>query len=177
MSSASVVTGQPNLVKKVVFPLALLPLVPVLAALVEACAGFAVLLILIAISSRSLPVTVIFIPIVLAVQFTLTAGLAYFAAALTAFVRDVPQTLGPLFLFVFYLTPIVYPVAAVPTKFQAVAYYNPFRILIDAYRSLVFGGPLPFGPGFYLTALFAAVTFYYGWRFFKRLRPSFADVI
>ncbi len=101
------VTAQPNLVKKVVFPLAFLPLVPILAAFIESSFGLIALIILFAISTHTFHATLALIPLVWLPQLMLTAGLGYLLARLIVFVRDIPQTLAVILNLWFYLTPIV----------------------------------------------------------------------
>ena len=177
VGASTSIVGQPNLVKRVVFPLALLPLVPVLSAAVEAVAGFAVLVAVTALTAHSLHPTLLLVPIVVVVQLILTAGLAYFVAGLTAFVRDVPQTLGPLFLLLLYLTPILYPPSAVPASVRTIVSLNPISVFVDAYRALTLEGTLPFGRHFALATIVSLAVFFLGWRFFRNLRPSFGDVV
>ncbi|HEY9819339.1 MAG TPA: ABC transporter permease, partial [Candidatus Sericytochromatia bacterium] len=90
--SASSVLAQPNLVKKVVFPLALLPLVPILSTFIESAFGLMALIVLVALSSNTLHTTLALLPLVWVPQLLLTAGLGYLVAGLTVFLRDIPQT-------------------------------------------------------------------------------------
>jgi lipopolysaccharide transport system permease protein len=108
MNSATAITARTNLVKRLVFPLAIVPLVPVCSALIESFFGFAVVIVLTVFAASVLHPTILLVPFVIIIQFLFTAGLAYIAAAGTTILRDLPQTLGPLFLLSFYLTPIVY---------------------------------------------------------------------
>ncbi len=107
--SASSVIGQPNLVKKVVFPLSLLPLVPILSAFVESSFGLMMLIFFVALSSGTIHTTLALLPLVWLPQLLLTAGLGYLAAGLTVFLRDIPQTLNVILNIWFYATPVVYP--------------------------------------------------------------------
>ena len=114
LSSATSVIGQTNLVKKVVFPLALLPLVPILSSFIESSFGLTVLILWVAVTTKTLPTTLALLPLVWLPQLLLTAGIGYLAAGLTVFLRDIPQTLGMILNFWFYLTPIVYPASVIP---------------------------------------------------------------
>jgi len=113
------VVGQPNLVKKVVFPLGLLPLVPIFTAFIESSLGLAALIVIVAVSSQKLNATLCLLPLVWVPQLLLTAGLGYLTAGLTVFLRDIPQTLGVILNFWFYLTPIVYPASVIPQEWRA----------------------------------------------------------
>ncbi|MEO1395352.1 MAG: ABC transporter permease, partial [Cyanobacteria bacterium J06634_5] len=94
-SSGSVV-GQPNLVKKVVFPLSLLPLVPILSSFLESTFGLMALIVFVAFVSKAVHATLLLLPLVWIPQLLLTAGIGYLTAGLTVFIRDIPQTLGVL---------------------------------------------------------------------------------
>ena len=88
------VIAQPNLVKKVVFPLALLPLVPVLSTFIESSFGLIALIFFVALATHTLHISLALLPLVWLTQLLLTSGLGYLTAGLTVFLRDIPQTLG-----------------------------------------------------------------------------------
>ncbi len=177
LNAPTSIVGQPNLVKKVVFPLALLPLVPIGSALVEGLAGYLVTIALAVGISHHIYATILLLPAIIALQLVLTAGLAYFIAGLTVFVRDIPQILGPLLLFVFYLTPIVYPSSRIPAAVAGIAMLNPLSFTIEASRGVILSGAPPHLRMFALQAILACAVFVAGWRFFRRVRPFFADVL
>jgi lipopolysaccharide transport system permease protein len=114
IQSAGCVVGQPNLVKKVVFPLALLPLVPILSTFIESSFGLMALIVFVAVQTHTLHTTLAMLPLVWLTQLLLTTSLGYLAAGLTVFLRDVPQTLGVVLNIWMYLTPIIYPASAIP---------------------------------------------------------------
>jgi len=177
MGAATSITGRPNLVKRLVFPLAIVPLVPVCTALIESLAGFAVVIVLALVAAHTFHPTVLLVPLVIVIQLVLTAGLAYVAAAGTTLVRDLPQALGPLFMFAFYLTPIVYSPDRVPPAFRFAVTYNPLAVIFNAYRSLILNGTLPPLRPLAFSAIAAAFIAYAGWRFFRHVRPLFGDVL
>ncbi|MFZ4729735.1 MAG: ABC transporter permease, partial [Pseudanabaena sp.] len=120
------VTTQPNLVKKVVFPLALLPLVPVLSAFIESAFGLMALIFFVALTTHTLHITLALLPLVWLTQLLLTSGLGYLTAGLAVFLRDIPQTLGVILNIWFYMTPIIYPASAIPENFRGwVFWLNP----------------------------------------------------
>ncbi len=135
------VVGQPNLVKKVVFPLGLLPLVPILTAFIESSLGLAALIVIVAVSSHKLNATLCLLPLVWVPQLLITAGLGYLTAGLTVFLRDIPQTLGVILNFWFYLTPIVYPASVIPEEWRGVIFWlNPMAAISEVYRDLILLG-------------------------------------
>ncbi len=176
--AAGSVLAQPNLVKKVVFPLALLPLVPILSTFIESAFGLMALIVLVAFSSGTLHSTLALLPLVWLPQLLLTAGLGYLAAGFTVFLRDIPQTLGMILNFWFYLTPIVYPASIIPEQFRGwVFWLNPLAALAEVYRDLVLVGEVQHWGEWGLASAVALVVFYIGRCCYQRLRPAFADVL
>ncbi len=176
--SASSVLTQPNLVKKVVFPLALLPLVPILSTFIESAFGLMALIVLVAVSSQTLHTTLAFLPLVWIPQLLLTAGFGYLAAGFTVFLRDIPQTLGVVLNFWFYLTPIVYPAAIIPEEFREwVFWLNPIAAIAEVYRDLVLIGEIRHWGEWGLASVISLVVFWIGVSCYQRLRSAFADVL
>jgi len=172
------VVAQPNLVKKVVFPLALLPLVPILAAFIESCFGLIALIILYAISTHTFHLTLALLPLVWLPQLMLTAGLGYLLAGLTVFIRDVPQTLGVVLNLWFYLTPIVYPATAIPDKWRTYVFWlNPLAAMAEVYRDLILVGHVKHWGELAVAFLIASMVLLLGVLCYRRLRPAFADVL
>jgi lipopolysaccharide transport system permease protein len=176
--AAMSVISQPNLVKKVVFPLALLPLVPVLSAFVESAFGLMALIFFVALSTHTLHPTLVLLPLVWATQFLLTAGLAYLTAGLTVFLRDIPQTLIVFLNLWFYITPIIYPASAIPEKFRDwVFWLNPIATISEVYRDIVLVGEINHWSEWGVTLVISAIIFLIGIRTYQRVRPAFADIL
>jgi lipopolysaccharide transport system permease protein len=178
MQASNAVILQPNLVKKVVFPLALLPLVPVLAAFVESSLGLISLIVLVAWSSGVIHNTLWLLPLIWLPQLLLTAGLGYLTAGLTVFLRDIPQTAGVLINLWFYLTPIVYPETVIPEPFQSwVFWVNPIATFSAVYRDLTITGQVNHLAEWAVASGISALVFVAGLWCYRRLRPAFADVL
>jgi lipopolysaccharide transport system permease protein len=176
--AASSVINQPNLVKKVVFPLELLPLVPIFAAFVESSVGLMLLILLVGISTQMIHSTLWLLPLVWLPQLLLTAGLGYLVAGSSVFLRDVPQTLGVLTNLWFYLTPIVYPISAIPEQWQTwLLWLNPLAAIAEVYRDLVLVGEVKHWGAWGIASVVAIAVFYLGQKCYQKLRPAFADVL
>jgi len=176
--AASSVINQPNLVKKVVFPLELLPLVPIFAAFVESSVGLMLLILLVGISTQMIHSTLWLLPLVWFPQLLLTAGLGYLVAGSSVFLRDVPQTLGVLTNLWFYLTPIVYPISAIPEPWQNwLLWLNPLAAIAEVYRDLVLVGEVKHWGEWGIASVVAIAVFYLGQKCYQKLRPAFADVL
>ncbi|MBD2604844.1 ABC transporter permease [Scytonema hofmannii FACHB-248] len=176
--AANSVVGQPNLVKKVVFPLGLLPLVPILSTLIESSFGLMALIFFVAVTSHTLHTTLALLPLVWLPQLLLTAGLGYFTAAITVFLRDIPQTLGVILNIWMYLTPIIYPASAIPEQWRGwVFWLNPMTAIAEVYRDLILVGEVKHWGELGVSSLIALVIFCGGLWCYRRLRPAFADVL
>lgn len=176
--AAGSVVGQPNLVKKVVFPLGLLPLVPVLSTFIESAFGLIALIVLVAIVSHTLQPTLALLPLVWVTQLLLTAGLAYFTAGLTVFLRDIPQSLAVILNLWFYVTPIIYPASAIPEGWRVLVFwFNPMTAIAEVYRDLILVGEVMHWREWGVACLVSLLVFYSGLTVYRRLRPAFADVL
>lgn len=176
--ATSSVIAQPNLVKKVVFPLALLPVVPILSAFIESSFGLVALIILVAVSAHTLNSTLLLLPLIWLPQLLLTAGLGYLMAGLTVFLRDIPQTLAVVLNLWFYLTPIVYPASAIPAQWRGYVFWlNPLAAIAEVYRDLILVGHITHWGEWSVATLVATVVFAIGLWCYRRLRPAFADVL
>jgi lipopolysaccharide transport system permease protein len=124
-----------------------------------------------------IPLTVLWLPVLLVPQVLFTAGVSWFLAALGVFVRDLGQILGFVLTIWFFATPICYPEESLPAALQPVLSKNPMYVLVRGYRAIFLQyPPLALGSLWKLWIL-AAVVFVLGHACFRRLRKSFADII
>ncbi|MCG8366629.1 MAG: ABC transporter permease [Pseudanabaenales cyanobacterium] len=176
--AASSVVVQSTLVKKVVFPLVLLPLVPILSTFIESMFGLALLIVAVAILTGNLHPTLALLPLIWIPQLMFTAGFAYLAASLTVFIRDIPQAIGILLNLWFYLTPIVYPTNIIPEPVNAwILWLNPMATLVEVYRDLVLVGQIGHMGEWIGLSTTSFLLFWVGLLVYRRLSYSFADVL
>jgi lipopolysaccharide transport system permease protein len=167
----------PNYVSKVVFPLEILPLAKVGSALVHSLLSIGVLLVGILLLQHALAPTILLLPLAYVPLVLLCLGLMWLLASLGVFVRDIVQTVAVATQVLFFLSPVVYPVTAVPEQVRWVLYLNPLTaVLTDVRRTLLWGQPPDWGPWLVWTTLSAAFTVLaYVWFF--RTKRGFADVL
>lgn len=178
MEATNSVISQTNLVKKVVFPLSLLPLVPIFATLIESAFGLTLLILFVALRIGTLHETLALLPLIWLPQILLTAGLGYLSAGLTVFLRDIPQTLAVVLNLWFYLTPIVYPIDVVPPSVRDwVFWLNPLGTITQIYRDLILVGEVNHIGEWVTLMAISLLVFYGGVWVYRRLRPAFADVL
>lgn len=166
-----------NYVKKVVFPLEVLPIVAMGSALFHALVSLLVWL-LFYLALFGLPqATALWLPLILSPLVLLTLGLCWLLAALGVYLRDVGQLIGIVTTTLMFLSPIFYPLSALPPEYQAWLLANPLSLVIEQVRDvLVWGAPprwMPFAIELALASLFA----WLGFAWFQKTRKGFADVI
>lgn len=171
------VLDQPNLVKKVVFPLEILPWVAVLAGLFHLALNLAALLAAAALARGGLSPSVLAAPLVLAPFLPLLLGLAWFLAALGVYVRDVGQITTLAVSLLMFLSPVFYPVSSLPEQWQPWLQANPLTPVMEELRRVALDGRWPDWPALALHFLIASVIAWAGARWFAATRKGFADVL
>jgi lipopolysaccharide transport system permease protein len=171
------VVGSPTYVKRVVFPLEILPVVSLGSALVTAGASLAVLLVVRLAAERALPWTVLLAPVVLVPVVLLTLGVAWFLASLGVFVRDISYLVVLLLQALVFITPIFYPLEAVPEGLRGVLGLNPLYPVVDDLRRVVLWGKLPDWPRLAFSGAAGAAAMVLGHAWFMKTRRAFADII
>ena len=175
--AANTVWEHGNFVKRVVFPLEILPLNLTLAGLVTEFFGLLILLAALAGLGAGIPATTIYLPLVLIPQFLLTAGLCWFLAALGVFLRDTGQIMGFLLTVWFFITPICYPATSLPQSYRWLFEKNPMYVIVETYRAVILeNSPPDWGPLATLWVVSVAA-FFGGHACFYKVKKSFADLI
>jgi len=171
------ILGNVNYVKKVVFPLEILPAVSMGAALFHSLVSLLVLFIAFVIFNGYLHWTAIFTPLVLLPLVIFTLGLAWILASLGVFIRDVGQTIGMLTTVVLFVSPVFFPVTALPERFRPWMMANPLTFIIEQAREVLIWGHLPNWAGLGLYTLVATAVAWAGYAWFQKTRKGFADVL
>jgi len=171
------IVSNANYVKKVVFPLEILPSVAMGSALFHASISLVVLLSAQLLFNQRLPWTIVFLPVILLPLLLATAGVAWVLSSLGVFVRDISQITGILTTVLMFLSPVFYPLSALPKKFQLWLNLNPLTFIIEAARNALIFGDAPYWTGlvFVLAASLAIATGGFWW--FQKTRKGFADVL
>ncbi len=173
----SLIIANANYVKKVVFPLEILPWVAFGAALFHFLVSLSVWL-LFSFWVLGVPhATLLLFPLVLAPLVLLVMGLSWFLAALGVFLRDVAQMVGVMITVLMFLTPIFYPISAIPERYRFFLYLNPLTFVVEQTRDLlIFGNEIAWGPmGLLLLIAFFVACLGFAW--FQKTRKGFADVL
>jgi lipopolysaccharide transport system permease protein len=176
-SAPSLVLGNVNYVKKVVFPLEILPLVRLFSALINALFSLGVLFVGILIINHFIHWTVLLLPLIWLPMMMFTLGCGYFLASLGVFVRDMSTLIGVLTTILFFLTPIFYPISAVPVQARFFFRINPIAIFVEDARRVVLWGLSPDWPWFFFGMALSGVVLIFGFVWFMKSKKAFADVI
>jgi lipopolysaccharide transport system permease protein len=171
-----ILTNQ-NFVKRVVFPLHILPVVSTIAAVFHALVSLVVMLLAFALFSGPPHWTVLLEPLLLLPLLLLTLGLAWMLASLGVFLRDVGQAIGLVTTVLMFLAPVFYPVSALPAQFQPWMLANPLTFIIEQSREVLIWGHLPKWSGLAQYTLVALGVAWAGYAWFQKTRKGFADVL
>ena len=175
--SPGLVTSNVSYVKKVVFPLEILPGVALGSALFHSMISLFVLLLVQLLINFYLPWTIIFFPLVLFPLIFFSMGIAWFLAALGVFVRDVGQITGIFTTILMFMSAVFYPVSSLPEEYQFWLGLNPLVLIItESRKSLVFG-ELPDWTTLIVALFVSLAVAFAGFWWFQKVRKGFADVI
>jgi len=173
----SVVMEHASFVKKLVFPLEILPLNLVIAGLVSEFFGVLIFVTGLLVAGRDVTLTALWLPVILLPQILFTTGMCWFLAGLGVIFRDLGQLMGFILTVWMFTTPIFYPETSLPQDYLWVFDKNPIFVLVDAYRAVLLEDSAPpWQPLAWLTAGSAAV-FVAGHAWFYKLKKSFADIL
>ena len=177
MRAPSVIVSQSNLVKRVVFPLSILPCVMVASSLFNAALSLLVLLLFVLLSQHAIPVAVLYLPLVYAPYVLLLCGVSWLMASLGVFIRDIAQVAGVLSAMLMFLSPVFYPASTLHEPYRDWLAFNPLTLMIEQTRQIVLFGQPPDWAALGNYTLVAIAVLLFGFAWFQRTRDGFADVL
>jgi lipopolysaccharide transport system permease protein len=169
------VRSQPSYVKKIIFPVEILPIVPLGSALIHAAFNTLILIIALAWTGH-LHASAILFPLLLLPLLLAGQGLAWILAAWGVFIKDMSQIVPVFVQMLMFLSPVFYPVEAVPEKLRPIYILNPVGPVIETLRAALAGTSVNWF-SWSLALLLSMFVFIFGQRFFHRSRDEFADVL
>jgi len=169
------IVGNRELVRRPGVPSVILPIVTVASNLVHFVLSLPILFGLLMVSGIHLTSAVLALPLLIAIQFVLTAGLAYPVAAIHVWFRDTQHVLRVVLQLLFYVTPIFYEASSVPAGLQPIYRLNPMAHLVDAYRAVLLRGELPNPRSLLFLTLVSFAALLVGLMWFRRAADRFAD--
>ena len=179
LESSNVLIAGGNLIRKVLFPAEVLPIVTVFAGLMHFFLGLPILaLFFVYYRVPVTPTDLLWLPVIVLVQLVLTLGLALILSALTVHFRDVRDLLANVVTLWFFATPIVYPLSQVPGTVRRLLNLNPFTHLAVAYQEVLFvPGPYTHWPRLLALGAVSIAVLAFGYFVFDRLRDTLAEEV
>jgi lipopolysaccharide transport system permease protein len=166
-----------NYVKKVIFPLEILPVVTLGVSMYNALIGFGLWLIAYCIFFGVPQTTVLFLPLVIFPLLLFTLGISWFLASLSVYIRDINQFVGTITSVLIFVSPVFYPISGVPEAYRDLLMLNPLTPTIEQVRDVLFWGKLP-DTAIFLMNLFGGIfVACCGFSWFQKTRKGFSDVI
>lgn len=171
------ITSKPNYVKKVVFPLAILPVTTLISNLVHSGIGFLILISSAVLVTGQISSTIYLFPLVLIPLCAFTLGLGWFLSALGVFVRDMGNLINILLQLLFFMSAVIYPITAIPGKFHTIIRSNPMITIIEnARRTLIWGESIEW-LWWCAVSIFSLIVMQLGFLWFMKSKRSFADLL
>ena len=177
LESSGVLISSGNLIKKVLFPAEVLPVVTVVANLVQFLLGLPILFAFLLYEGR-VSASWALLPLPMAVQLVMTLGLALVVSSLTVHFRDIQNILSHLLHLWFFATPVIYAYAAVPSeRLKGLLRFNPMTHVVVSYQEMLFQGVFTHRRGLLLAGVVALLLFALGAFLFDRLRDTLAEEV
>lgn len=173
----TLILNNANYVKKVIFPLEILPYTVLISAIFHALVSYFILFVFYALVHHSLQWTILFLPLVLIPFLIFSMGVSWLLASLGVFLRDIGQLTMVLTTVLLFVSPIFFPVERVPEFLQPFIYANPLTFIVNQSREVALFGNLPDWKGLGIYLLVSLIVAQFGFWWFQRTRKGFADVI
>jgi len=173
----SLILSNVSYVKKIVFPLEVLPVVALGTSLFHAFVSVVVLICAIFIVNGHLQWTIIFLPLIFLPLVILILGISWAIASLGVFLRDAAQPIGMLMTVLMFASPVFYPITALPEFIRPWLMLNPLTFVIEQARAVLIYGIVPDWTGVLIYCLVAVVFCWVGYAWFQKTRKGFANVL
>lgn len=173
----TIITTNTNYVKKVIFPLEVLPWIALFSALFHAFVSLCVLLTVQFALKSYIPPTVVLFPLVMAPLLLGVMGVSWALAALGVYLRDIGHVTGLLVTVMLYMSAVFFPISALPVRFQFWLTLNPLAMVIEQSRQVLIFGQMPDGRIWLTLMLIGYVVAWGGFACFQKTRRGFADVL
>ncbi len=173
----SVIVNNPNFVKKVVFPLEILPVVQVISSTVLGMIWFVLLLLGVLLVFHKLSFLMLLLPLILIPLAMFSLGITFFTASFGVYFRDTQYIVSVLLQILFFMTPIFYPIQAVPEKYHLFLEINPLTLMIGEARKIFLYGEFPDWINIGIIYLISFITLILGFLWFYKTKDGFSDVL
>ncbi len=173
----SCILNNAGIIKKVYFPREILPLSIVCSGMVNFLISCIIILIFVIASGIGLSYTLIFLPIVVVIQFIFSLGILLITSSIDIYIRDAEYIINFFINMLFYATPILYDASILPEKFRWIIKLNPMAMIIDGYRSIFYSKTIPNFVTLGLLFIVSMLVLAGGYAIFKKLERGFAEEV
>ena len=177
MASTNSVVGASGIIKNLAFKTELLPIAAAFTGLISLAVSLIFLLILMLFSGSTPDWNVIWLPLIVALQFFLIVSLGLWLSAMNVFMRDLSIALPNILTIIMFFTPIFYPIESMPTLVQNLSLANPFYLIADAYRGVLLRDQTPGLARMTLVFSMSLFIFYFGLQAFRRAKGHFDSAL
>lgn len=173
---ATSIISQQDMIKKIYFPREVLPIAYVTSSFFNMLFCFVIIFAVLIVTGVGInPIAVLFLPIVMIVEYIIALGIALLSAAFTVYFRDLEHILGIITMAWMYLTPIMYSVDMVPKEVLPIFNLNPMTPVIMAYRDILYYKTTPHMDTLLQATMIGIVILFLGFFIFSRLQRNFAE--
>lgn len=166
-----------NYVKKVLFPLEALCWVTVLSAIFQFIMGAVIFSLFCVILKQPVGLMALWVPIIMMPLVFLAYGIALFLSSLGVYLRDMGQIVAVVIALMLFMSPVFFPITAIPEKFRIFMYLNPLTFIIESLRKVVLYGEMFNVKGYMIYSAASCLMCYCGFHWFKKVKGGFADVL
>jgi lipopolysaccharide transport system permease protein len=176
-AAPSVLRNHSNLIKKVCFPIRILPNISVGTSLCDAVIGIAVWLVIYSFVIGIPHLTALYLPLVILPLILLTMGLCWIVASLSVYMRDINQVVRFVLMGLLFLSPIFFPLNLMPSDLQVVLSFNPLAVEIEMLRGIMIDGIVPAWGSYFIFLVFSSIVYCAGFYWFELTSDGFVDVL
>lgn len=173
----NLILGNVNYVKRVIFPLEILPLVSIGVVSFHSFISLIVLLVVQLILKGFIPATVIYFPVIIIPLLIISLGISWFLAALAVYIRDIAHITNLLVTVLLFISAVFFPISALPENYQAIIRLNPLAAIISESRNALIFGQHPDWAMMGWMFVVAFIVAFGGYWWFQKMRKGFADVL
>jgi len=166
-----------NYVKKVIFPIEILPVILLGSALFQALINYGILLVFCLIFYGSLQWTILLLPLILMPFLLLLLGLGMALSSLGVYIRDIGQFIGVIITGLMFISPLFFPLTALPEYIRPYLYLNPVTFIIEQVREIIIWGHMPDWSGLLIYSVASLLVVWLVYTFFSKTRKGFSDVL
>lgn len=175
--ATTIITRNSNYVKKVIFPLNILVPAITISALFQLVIGITILLAATSYLGYTIPLTIIFVPVILVPFIILTVGISWFIASIGVFIRDITHIIGLLGTVLFFISTILIPPKIIPELYRPLIYLNPLSYVTDFMREVVIMQQVPVLEHYLVFCAISVLIGVSGYLWFEKTKKGFADVL